>query len=206
MKWRVFSRSIPQGNCTNIYSSRGSISQLLSLRGDVELVSNEPHQWYPKGVLNSQDVYGYQYVDMHRSYVGKAALLVSEANCCVIFLLIDTKTNMKFAAHIAACSDLKSKFWLAMKFDFSCFFKMVEYDFSRIECYLFSNQLYKDNAGSFEQKNVMTLLSSLTDYQLWKLAENTHLIEGEDGSTWNHHCAVRLSNTKRSSLSVSLAN
>ena len=206
MKWQEFSRTVAVDQCSQPDSSSGTISQLISHRGDVEAVLSSSHKWYPKGIKNAESVSGHRYVDMHHSYCGEDAILISEANCCVIVVLLDTMSNMRFAAHIAACSDMKSKHWLRMKFDLQCFFKKINFDISRTESFLFSNRLYKNGAGSFEQKNVMRLfMSALNPTQLKQMASKTYFIEGEGGQMWNHYCAVRLGENSQQ-ISISLAH
>jgi len=208
MKWKQFSKFISPEKYSNIHSNRDTISQLVIHRGQVEQVKTTTHKWYPKDVKNNDWVEGYRYVDMNHSYFGSDALILSEASCCVILLLLDSQSNRKFSAHICATSDLKSLNWLRMQFDLKCFFKSINYNLSRAENYFFSNNLYKDGDGSFEQRNVMRLLlSAFTENQLRYIASCSHFIEGENGNRWNPRCAIRLGDeNKHQAMNISFAH
>jgi len=207
MKWREFSSLIHNDKCANRFSEKGKLSDLFSKVGNIETTNGAYHDWYPKGVKNQECYKGHRYVDINHSYFGAEPLLISEASCCILVLCLDTQSENRFAAHISACSDVFSKQWFSMAFDLQCFFKNMINDIHSAEVYLFSDQLYKGEDGTFEHKNLMRLLSSaLSKEQLENLAPYTHLIEGEDGNSWNPLCAVRSNHYNKSHvLDISFA-
>jgi len=210
MKWKQFSKCISQKKYSNKDSAKGSIAQLVIHRGQVDNIKPIAHKWYPKGIKNGEWINGYRYVDMNHSYYGCDSLILSEASCCIILVLLDLQNNRRFATHISASSDMKPKNWLHVKFDFWQFFKKNKFNFSHTESYFFSNNLHKNCEGSFEQQNAMRLfLSALTGDQLHQLAASSYFIEGENGNVWNPHCTIRLNNNDNDSqqaMNISFAH
>ena len=194
MRWKEFSAFIPEKNCCPDSATKGSMQKLLNQKAVIKTVSNDLNPWYPIGVKHNDFYLGHRYVDMNNSYFGKDPVLLSEATCCIIVVIQDAYTDYCFAAHISAGSDNRPMLWTAMQQDLRNFFRQICFDIYRPIMFLFSNQLHKANHGSFEQKNLMKLLSIIVnDEQLQALAANTFLIEGEGGQAWNQYCSVRAS-------------
>ena len=197
MKWKDFSTLVNYENCSSTRSQQGKISLLLNGRGTCQQVEFGKHRWYPKGVANNEQFNGYRYIDINQSFNGDEPVLISEASCCMIVLLLDKGSRRKFGAHISAASDIKSRLWLAMKLDLFNFIKKMSSKFDNLELYIFSNNTYKNAEGSHEQRNFMKLFESALSYdQLKQLAKSTYIIEGEAGKPWNPFCAVRLGEEK----------
>lgn len=193
MLWKVFSGLVRSECCSPVSSEKGSIARLLQHRGEASHVDYKKHEWYPAGARHDDVINGYRYVDMNHSFLGQDAVLISEASYCMIIVLLNPVTHTRFCAHISATSDLKCRQWLAMKSDLLFFFKNIDFDVTKNELYIFCNNTFKNQEGSYEQRNFMKLMNSvLDDSQLEKLALSTWLIEGEDGNCWNPYCAVRM--------------
>ncbi len=195
MNWKNFSSLVHVGNYSSDLSSKGQMLELLLGRGSIGNSCEKHHAWYPRGVKNSEYVNGFRYVDMNYSYFGEESVLISEASCCMIMIVLDMNSQLKFSAHISAASDMKRLPWLSINADLKFFFKSIKCNLECVSLYLFSNNMDWGKDGSFEHRNVMSLLSaSLSRKQLEKLSSSTYLIQGEDGVKWNPFCAVRLKN------------
>ena len=208
MNWESFSSRVCEENCSTEFSRDGKISELLSAGKQIHKTFQRKQECAPKGLKNGEIENGFHYVDMNCSYWGEAPIFVAEASCCMILVLVDAQSGRHFASHISASSDMKRLPWLSVKTDLQLFFKAVDYDVERVEQFIFSCTFYKNQPGSFEQKNVMNLLSSvLSQTQLEKLAEMTYLIQGENGLRWNPCCSVHLSSANsKNTLKVSLVS
>jgi len=202
MNWQGFSLFVDSNKIVSDASDKGTMAKAFYDRGAVISERRRNHCWYPKGVKNDEKVNGFRYVDMNHSFFGEEPLLVSEASCCMIMILMDTKTKLRFAAHISAASDMNRLSWLSIKTDTQLFFKKIDNDVNRAELFLFSENVYWKDKGTFEQKNVMKLMNYvLSDNQLQRLAKSTWLVQGEAGVKWNPFCAVRLDSRKTMNIS-----
>jgi len=208
MNWKNFSSLVHAGNYSSDLSSKGRMSELLIGRGVINNSCEKYHAWYPRGVKNSEYVNGFRYVDMNHSYFGEESVLVSEASCCMIMILLDRETQLKFSAHISAASDMKRLPWLLINTDLKFFFKSISCKLERASLYLFSNKMDWNMDGSFEHRNIMSLLSaSLSQKQLEELSRSTYLFQGENGVRWNPFCAVRLKNSNaKQMMEISFVN
>ena len=206
MNWEQFSATIKPENCALRNSDHGSIERLLADKGIITEECCKAHEWYPKGALNSEDINGYRYVDMNHSFCGMDRILISEASCCMIVVLLDKQSPVKFCAHISATNDQRHKLWYLMKFDLLSFYKRIDKDINRCQLFLFSSNLYKGQNGSLEQANFMKLFAYVfPSLDMQNLATETYLIEGEGGKTWNPYCAVRIDHIrKRHFLGINL--
>jgi len=203
MNWKDFSSLVDDENFSSDLSGKGRMSELLLGKGSINNSCERYHAWYPRGVKNSEYVNGFRYVDMNYSYFGEESVLVSEASCCMIMILLDADSQLKFSAHISAASDMKRLPWLSIHADLKLFFRSIKCNLERASLYLFSNKMDWGMDGSFEHKNVMSLLSaSLSQKELEKLSYSTYLLQGENGVKWNPFCAVRLKNAKEKQMMV----
>jgi len=193
MNWKSFSDLVSENRYSNMASSQGKIAELLCNKGGTQEISQTPHKWYPRGISDSENYRGYRYVDMNHSFYGKEPVLMAEASCCIIVVLVDRESRQLFCAHISAVNDYRYKAWYLMKFDLQSFFYNIKKNLKRAELLLFSNNLFKGKDGTLEQRAFLKLFSYVfNQQQLHQLAENTYFIEGENGKCWNPFCAVRL--------------
>ncbi len=193
MRWKTFSSLVSLDSCSFPSSSLGSISSLLSRRGVFCQIACDSHEWHPARFENNEILNGFRYVDMNHSVFGEHPVLISEASCCIIVVLLDPATGNKFCAHISAGSEQRYRLWRFMKFDLQQYFMSINKDITQAELYLFSNNLYHGKEGTHEQRNLMKLFSSVfSEAQLRQLAQASYFVEGEAGSVWNPFCAIRI--------------
>ena len=192
MNWAAFSALVPYAQYSSSVAVSGRIGTVLGDGGTSTKVPFAANAWYPFGRKHNDMFNGFRYVDMDHSYQGASPVILGEGSNCVIVILVHATSPEKFAAHISATSPNETLSWKMMKTHLHTFWTKAGQDLTHVRMYVFSERLYRGEAGSFEQANLMDLLSGVFEDQLNTLAERTSLIEGEKGVAWNAYSSVRV--------------
>ena len=192
MDWLTFSTRVDFARYSSYVAVEGRIATVLGAGGTSARVEFGANEWYPFGTADAAPFKGFRYVDMDRSYQGVLPMILGEGSNCLIVVLVDTTSSTKFGTHISATSDAQELFD-AMRVNLDAFSNKIGHDPTRVRMYVFSENVARRAAGSYEHANLMALLSAVfSDEQLLTLAERTYLIEGEAGTTWNAYSSVRV--------------